>query len=306
MAKKTKSAGSTPEEPASLLTDREDADRRILEQAEKGRALVAREIRSEAELDSARRDFERWNTFNKELLSRIFSNHSVAERYSRFYGSSISMRPTLGELVASLRDDVLDKINRLEGIRETLELIPTTGMVKMTATSKSTGSSVFVVHGHDEAAREQVARFVEKLRLSAVILHEQTNQGRTIIEKFESHADVGFAIVLLTPDDVGATKKDAANLKPRARQNVILELGYFVGKLGRANCISRVSSCLLTLTASCTPASTMRARGASRWPGNSGQQASPLISMTRCSRWQRRETRRNQPRDRKYCLSRPR
>ena len=66
-----------------------------------------------------------------------------------------------------------------------------------------------------------------------MILHEQSNQGRTIIEKFERHADVGFAVVLLTPDDVGGLQTDTGALEPRARQNVIFELGYFLGRLGR-------------------------------------------------------------------------
>ena len=95
--------------------------------------------------------------------------------------------------------------------------------------------SVFVVHGHDVEARESVARFVERLGLRAVILHEQANRGRTIIEKFEEHAEVPYAVVLLTPDDVGASQIDAAHLRPRARQNVLLELGFFIGKLGRRN-----------------------------------------------------------------------
>ena len=66
-----------------------------------------------------------------------------------------------------------------------------------------------------------------------MILHEQSNQGRTIVEKFEDHSDVDFAVALLTPDDVGGPKGGAQ--QPRARQNVILELGYFIGKLGRKN-----------------------------------------------------------------------
>ena len=91
---------------------------------------------------------------------------------------------------------------------------------------------VFVVHGHDEEAKQTLARFLQQIDLVPIILHEQVNQGRTIIEKFEENADVGFAVVLVTPDDVGGSKNET-NLKSRARENVILELGYFVGALGR-------------------------------------------------------------------------
>ncbi len=93
---------------------------------------------------------------------------------------------------------------------------------------------IFVVHGHDGEAKETLARFLEKLGLAPVILHEQPNQGRTIIEKFEvSSSDVAFAVVLLTPDDLGCANQEEEHLRPRARQNVILELGYFMGRLGR-------------------------------------------------------------------------
>jgi predicted nucleotide-binding protein len=92
---------------------------------------------------------------------------------------------------------------------------------------------VFVVHGHDEAAREAMARFLEKIGLEAIILHEKPDEGRTVIEKFETHASqVSFAVVLLTPDDLGGPASAPAQTA-RARQNVIFELGYFVGKLGR-------------------------------------------------------------------------
>ncbi len=93
---------------------------------------------------------------------------------------------------------------------------------------------VFVVHGHDEEAKESVARFLEKLGLDAIILHEQPNQGRTVIEKFETCSkNVAFAVVLLTPDDFGHAADKPEKLESRARQNVILELGYFMGRLGR-------------------------------------------------------------------------
>lgn len=98
------------------------------------------------------------------------------------------------------------------------------------------GNEVFIVHGHDTAAKIEVARFVEKLVLTrqVTILDEKPGRGMTIIEKFEEYAsNAGFAIVLLTPDDVGAAKDKRDDLKPRARQNVIFEMGYFVKGLGR-------------------------------------------------------------------------
>jgi len=94
---------------------------------------------------------------------------------------------------------------------------------------------VFVVHGHDEGMKSSVARFLEKLDLHPIILHEQPNGGKTIIEKFEANADVAFAVVLISPDDEGNEKGKKDKLQSRARQNVILELGYFIGRLGRAH-----------------------------------------------------------------------
>lgn len=93
---------------------------------------------------------------------------------------------------------------------------------------------IFVVHGHDEYAREAVASFLRLIGFEPIILHEQANRGRTVIEKVEAHGDVGFAVVLLTPDDLGRSTKEA-DLEPRARQNVLLELGYFIGRLNREN-----------------------------------------------------------------------
>jgi len=103
---------------------------------------------------------------------------------------------------------------------------------------------VFVVHGRDSARMNAVARFVQRIGLEPIILHEKPNAGQTLIEKFQANSDVDYAVVLLTPDDLGASrqeieKADPANvrdvLKPRARQNVYLELGYFLSKLGRGH-----------------------------------------------------------------------
>lgn len=101
---------------------------------------------------------------------------------------------------------------------------------------KSKGQTkVFIVHGHDELTKIKTARFVESLGFEAIILHEQVSNNKTIIEKIETYTDVDFAIVLYTPDDKGEANAAVADgkLKSRARQNVVFEHGYLMGRLGR-------------------------------------------------------------------------
>jgi predicted nucleotide-binding protein len=92
---------------------------------------------------------------------------------------------------------------------------------------------VFLVHGHDNTINETVTRFLQGLGLDVIKLQEQPNRGLTIIEKLEAHSGVGFTVVILTPDDVGGSAKEPHKTNQRARQNVIFELGLFIGKLGR-------------------------------------------------------------------------
>lgn len=108
-------------------------------------------------------------------------------------------------------------------------------------TTSTTGKAkVFVVHGRDAASKSEVARFLDKLGLEPVILHERPNAGRTLITKFqEESADIAFAVVLMTPDDQGALA--GCQMAPRARQNVIFELGFFIGRLGASRVCALVS-----------------------------------------------------------------
>ena len=95
---------------------------------------------------------------------------------------------------------------------------------------------VFISHGHDDVAKLEAKAFLEELGLEPIILSEQPNAGRVILEKFEDYSDVGFAVILLTGDDWAHTKtvpKYDSNPRLRARQNVIMELGYFIAKLGK-------------------------------------------------------------------------
>jgi predicted nucleotide-binding protein len=146
------------------------------------------------------------------------------------------MQPSFAELVEYWRDDVRTSLTRLRSIYRRLELFPApAGEASAPRGPKNRGTGVFIVHGSNNAAKEAVARFLERLNLDVTILHEQPDKGRTVIEKFEANAAVGYAVVLLTADDVGAARTSPTNLQPRARQNVLLELGYFLGTLGRTH-----------------------------------------------------------------------
>jgi predicted nucleotide-binding protein len=162
------------------------------------------------------------------LIDRFAENPDAAMDFSHtFYYAGNKLTANVQNMVAQMIVPFArDYINHVK---------IATGATEPTLLPERSGPAarkVFIVHGHDEGARESVARFLEQLKFDPIILHEQANQGRTIIEKIEAHGDVGFAVILLTPDDVGSVR--GGDLQPRARQNVLLELGYFVGRLGRA------------------------------------------------------------------------
>ncbi len=130
------------------------------------------------------------------------------------------------------------QVTRLESLFELLRTelqLRKGGSIASAEATRPNGHRIFLVHGRDEAALQEVARFLERLDQDIIVLREQPNQGRTIIEKFEDYTDVGFAVVLLTADDRGGLATMPYDSQGRrARQNVILELGYFLGRLGRS------------------------------------------------------------------------
>lgn len=99
--------------------------------------------------------------------------------------------------------------------------------------AQRTMKSVFVIHGHDDSLLAEVDAFLLRVGLYPIILRSMPSSGKTIIEKIESYSNVQFAVCLLTPDDEGCSRRSNAASRPRARQNVVLELGYFIGRLGR-------------------------------------------------------------------------
>ncbi len=245
MARKTTSTPSKPE-PALLVKPREEVRAQILARIEMVKQIVSTPVQSGEGLDAVRAAYKKWDEYNSEFLRRAFTTTEYAEEYNWFGMGVVAMRQqSLGEQANELSKRIIQKRDRLTSLVERLDLIdeqpgvsaqlaaqPVVPRVASTDTNK-----VFLVHGQDDAAKAIVARFISGCGLEPIILHEQANGGRTIIEKFEKEADVGFAVILLTPDDVGGIRRGndfvSDELKLRARQNVILELGYFAGRLGR-------------------------------------------------------------------------
>lgn len=249
MATRKKTTTSEPKLPAELLISRDDAKSKLQERIQKGLAIKQAQINSGEALDEAKNEYSKWNSFNTELLKRIFSTDELAEEYSQWFGISVIVmrESSLGEKIADLYKDIDQKIHRIDSIIERLELIPLTKAAAAGAPQESKSAQspaktkkVFVVHGHDEIAKTNLEVFLHEIGLEPVALHRQADEGLTIIEKFEKHSDVGYAFILLTPDEISYVKADESKddnkrqKEYRARLNVIFEFGYFVGKLGRS------------------------------------------------------------------------
>lgn len=247
MARKATPAKAAATAPALLSKPREEVRAQLLNRIEAGQSILDK--RNSIDLEAARTAFKIWDEFNYEFLRRAFTGEEYAEQYRAYasFGMVILGGRNHIDHAGEFYANVTKRIERLRSIAERLDLIDedegVTTQIAPAVTSLPTphapnaSNKVFIVHGQDEEAKAVVARFISLCDLEPIILHEKSNGGRTIIEKFESEADVGFAVVLLTPDDVGGPRKETTltsdELKLRARQNVILELGYFAGRLGR-------------------------------------------------------------------------
>lgn len=201
---------------------------------------VLKEIPNLKSLERDSLAFHKWHRKTKLAIQKTFGAESGhVEEFTKIEYLPLSLRPIADEESQNYYITALDEaVALLESmIDEIREYWEDEGQESTDPTIQDNEpkniNEIFIVHGTDNEAKVTVARFLERLDLKPIILHEQSNQGRTIIEKFEQHAQVGFAVALLTSDDVGAVQEDAKNLKPRARQNVIFEFGYFIGRLGR-------------------------------------------------------------------------
>jgi predicted nucleotide-binding protein len=227
MARAPKQPGPTPIDPS---VPPEKGIELLQRQIEAGTSLISGYLSSAA--------YQSWVSTTVSYLEKSFGfpSSKIDEFKSHGEYGSFPINATEAWWSKKRTNKVQGKLTLLAGyidvLRTEIELKQPVG-ARSTSLTNAESRKVFVVHGHDTALQQAVARFLEKLDLEAVILDEQANQGRTVIQKFSDHSNVRFAIVLLTGDDVGGKKgTPPEELSPRARQNVILEFGYFLGKLG--------------------------------------------------------------------------
>jgi len=217
-----------------LIVGKEYFQEELNKRIQLGEEINARQIQTDRQFQQAKDDFYSWDDFNSELLKQSFNkpDNEYREQYDNVNRKFIYVSKSPAEELQEFIEDVKNKVNNLKQLVAKISLIKSEIKETTISISESNTNKVFIVHGHNNEVKVNVARTIEKLGLEAIILHEQPNTGKTIIEKFEQHSDVSFAVVLLTDDDLGRSKK-GEDLKTRARQNVILELGYFIGKLSR-------------------------------------------------------------------------
>jgi predicted nucleotide-binding protein len=230
---------------AVLKIDPGEALDRLRQHGREGKDLVDRGglIDADADFTTWKKDRDRWVSLTVEVLRSIYQGDEETEEFRRSISPRtarvVSMQSeSTGAIVLRSAKRLEAGINTLQSLEERLsyaEVPPQlTARPSGRQTSVDTGGPIFVVHGHSESLMHQVVRMIERSTgRDAIILREQANSGRTLLEKFEDHAEsASYAVVLLTADDFGKAATDDG-WHARARQNVVFELGFFFGQLGR-------------------------------------------------------------------------
>lgn len=178
-------------------------------------------------VDASDPDFCAWKDQTERFLAKHFGKDSMELKKFTEFDFSLCCFSTRTPK-SKWNDACVEDLKRVKAIlKEYLDEMDEEVVVVQEGLQNVNTRKVFIVHGHDAALKVSVARLMEKVGIEPIILSEQPNCGSTIIEKVEKNSDVGAAICLFTADD---ECKDGTK---RARQNVVLETGYFWGKLGR-------------------------------------------------------------------------
>lgn len=219
-----------PEEPIHLRIPVEEARRLLDQQIAKGDELL-KSLTDKLNPTEFTTEARGWHDYNRDLISRrLFgSERAITETYNTASIGPLLIDPDAWEVADAWAKDIHSRIQLLKSLRGRLELLAEGAAAGAVAAHSVPGTAVFLIHGHDVGALDTVARYLESLGLDVRILKERPTGGAyTVIEKLEKQSEgVGYAAAIVTPDDPTGTDQR------RARQNVIFELGYFVGKLGR-------------------------------------------------------------------------
>lgn len=229
--------------PTQLILSKSEFTKNLDERISLGEELHNRPVRTQDEYDKNKEDYYSWSDYNSEFLKQAFNkeNNEYKKSYdgeNSVYFGVIGGTTSLVQEIQELKGDINNCLGNLKNLRHKTALLKSVnGEVEVSKTESLTldKSQVFIVHGHDEAAKTKTARFIEKLGLKPIILHEQASGSKTVIEKIETYSNVGFGIVLYTPCDIGAKDESNPTYKKRARQNVVFEHGFLIGKIGREN-----------------------------------------------------------------------
>ncbi len=245
-----KKSGSPPPppRPMTLALKSADIEAELNRQIGRYKQIAESNINSQSMLEDAERDYSRVGDFITTYLRRAFHDQTVSDNFSAWAGGGAMSfgEVHLGTEIRQLIENCRTKISDVQSIIEQLPIYvePDSAPISRpqgAGSDRPQTRNVFVVHGHDRALLSEVARTLEKVGLVPIILHEQPNMGRTIIEKLLDHRESGFVVVLMTADDLGISKTaiegddqiQKKSLEFRARQNVLFEAGLFMGALGR-------------------------------------------------------------------------
>lgn len=185
-----------------------------------------------------------WESFTEQVIIRAFGKPH--ENLNAFHMARIGGPMYVNMSDAALQENHVTAMRRVKTLllsfADQLEAFDVPTQDERPRVEKDVSNKVFIVHGHAGQPKIELALLLTQLGLDPIILHEQPNQGMTLIEKLERHSEVGYAFILLTPDDLGCEAGRVTGdwrfmkglLRPRARQNVVFEFGRFAGLLGRS------------------------------------------------------------------------
>ncbi|TWP45972.1 hypothetical protein FKR81_37765 [Lentzea tibetensis] len=230
----------------TLAVSSEDLEPKLLGREEIGQALLDLPRTTQSEIETFKQQYFEWDDFNVALLEASFKSSgwmttTPVSDYRSVGAQIIDIRLTKAvpgipaDRIDAVLNDIRAKCGVLRSIANRLEVYPRDDSDGQSESLASSGSAIFIVHGHALLLRENVRRFLERVtERQVIVLEDEANQGHDVLEKLLKSAEqAAYAVVLLTGDDEGRKLGDG-EWRPRARQNVVLELGLFLGMLGRS------------------------------------------------------------------------